>query len=86
MQNGLELARIASSTIFTLVNRVERDFVMTQTPIRVGIAGLGRSGWDIHAHLLAPLNAQFQVVAVVDADPARRAEAVDRFDCQAYEA
>lgn len=58
---------------------------MTQTPIRVGIAGLGRSGWDIHAHLLAPLNAEFQVVAVVDADPARREEAVERFDCQAYD-
>ena len=24
-------------------------------PIRVGIAGLGRSGWDIHARLLEPL-------------------------------
>ncbi len=59
---------------------------MSQTPIRVGIAGLGRSGWDIHAHLLAPLGSQFQVVAVVDADPARRQEAIDRFDCQAYDA
>ncbi|MBX3011288.1 MAG: Gfo/Idh/MocA family oxidoreductase [Caldilineaceae bacterium] len=58
---------------------------MTQTPIRVGIAGLGRSGWDIHAHLLEPLGSQFQVVAVVDADPARREEAVERFDCQAYD-
>ena len=58
---------------------------MTQTPIRVGIAGLGRSGWDIHAHLLAPLAAEFQVVAVVDADVARREEAIERFDCQAYD-
>ena len=58
---------------------------MTQTPIRVGIAGLGRSGWDIHAHLLAPLGVHFQVVAVVDADAARRAEAIERFDCQAYQ-
>ena len=58
---------------------------MTQTPIRVGIAGLGRSGWDIHAHLLAPMNEHFQVVAVVDADPARREEAIERFDCQAYD-
>ncbi len=52
--------------------------------IRVGIAGLGRSGWAIHAHLLAPLTGQFQIVAVVDEDPVRRAEAVDRFACRAY--
>jgi len=58
---------------------------MTQAPIRVGIAGLGRSGWDIHAQLLAPMNQHFQVVAVVDADPARREEAIERFDCQAYD-
>ncbi|HMN30862.1 MAG TPA: Gfo/Idh/MocA family oxidoreductase [Caldilineaceae bacterium] len=52
--------------------------------IRVGIAGLGRSGWDIHAKLLEPLAGEFQVVAVVDADDGRRQEAIDRFDCQAY--
>ena len=53
-------------------------------PIRVGIAGLGRSGWNIHAHLLEPLTDQFQVAAVVDADEGRRNEAIDRFDCMAY--
>lgn len=59
---------------------------MTQAqPIRVGIAGLGRSGWGIHARLLEPLHDNFQVVAVVDDDPARRNEAVERFDCMAYE-
>ena len=57
---------------------------MPDAPIRVGIAGLGRSGWAIHAHLLAPLTDQYQVVAVVDEDPTRRTEAVNRFDCQAY--
>lgn len=59
---------------------------MQTNQIRVGIAGLGRSGWDIHARLLEPLNAQYQVVAVVDADEQRRQEAIDRFDCQAYTA
>ena len=53
-------------------------------PIRVGIAGLGRSGWDIHARLLEPLAEHYTVTAVVDGDPARRDEAVDRFDCAAY--
>jgi predicted dehydrogenase len=55
------------------------------SPIRVGIAGLGRSGWGIHARLLDPLREKFQVVAVVDDDPSRREEAVERFDCMAYE-
>jgi len=57
---------------------------MTQEQIRVGIAGLGRSGWNIHAGLLAELTEQFAVVGVVDADAARRQEAIDRFGCQAY--
>ena len=57
---------------------------MNQEPIRVGIAGLGRSGWDIHARLLEPLGDSYQIAAVVDADETRRQEAIDRFDCQAY--
>jgi scyllo-inositol 2-dehydrogenase (NADP+) len=63
---------------------MNKETTMTQSQIRVGIAGLGRSGWDIHARLLAPLNDEYQVVAVVDADEKRRQEAIDRFDCQAY--
>lgn len=57
---------------------------MTDTPIRVGIAGLGRSGWAIHAHLLAPLTDTYRIAAVADEDPARRNEAVTRFHCNAY--
>ena len=34
--------------------------------IRVGIAGLGRSGWGIHARLLEPLGEMYQVAAVAD--------------------
>lgn len=56
-----------------------------EAPIRVGIAGLGRSGWAIHARLLTQLAEKYQVVAVVDGDPRRREEAVDQFDCQGYE-
>lgn len=58
---------------------------MSQEQIRVGIAGLGRSGWSIHARLVEALPDHFQVVAVVDADATRREEAIDRFDCQAYD-
>ena len=57
---------------------------MNTDQIRVGIAGLGRSGWDIHAALLEPLTEHYQIVAVVDADPVRQQEAVTRFACRAY--
>jgi predicted dehydrogenase len=53
-------------------------------PIRVGIAGLGRSGWDIHAKALAGIPAYFTVVAVCDPDEARQQEAQERFECQSY--
>lgn len=56
----------------------------SQTPINVGIAGLGRTGWNNHANALARLPEQFRVVAVCDPDPQRQAEAVERFDCLAY--
>lgn len=53
-------------------------------PVKVGIAGLGRSGWGIHARALAQLPDYFKVVAVADPDPARRQEAQEQFGCRAY--
>lgn len=53
--------------------------------IKVGIAGLGRSGWNIHADAIATMQSMFRVVAVVDSSPERLREAVDRFGCRAYE-
>ena len=55
-----------------------------QSPINVGIAGLGRTGWNNHANACAHLPEQFRVVAVCDPDPDRQAEAIERFDCLAY--
>ena len=43
--------------------------------IRVGVAGLGRSGWGIHVRLLRELQGKYRVAAVFDKDPARRREA-----------
>ena len=53
-------------------------------PVRVGISGLGRSGWGIHANVLPHLGEKFRVAAVCDPNPARQEEAIDRFDCLAY--
>ncbi len=55
------------------------------TPIRVGIAGLGRSGWDIHARTLGTLPDQFQIVAAMDLDATRRADATEKFGCRTYD-
>ena len=52
--------------------------------LRVGIAGLGRSGWNIHAKTFQGLSDLYQVVAVADADAERRSEAEKTFGCRAY--
>ncbi|MFL6145128.1 MAG: Gfo/Idh/MocA family protein [Labedaea sp.] len=51
-------------------------------PIGVGIAGLGRSGWDLHAKTLASLPHLYTVAGVTDPIAARCAEAADRFGCR----
>lgn len=53
--------------------------------LSVGIAGLGRSGWNIHAMALELLPEQFRVAAVMDLEAARRAEAEARFACRSYD-
>ncbi|MEM1098507.1 MAG: Gfo/Idh/MocA family oxidoreductase [Planctomycetota bacterium] len=53
-------------------------------PIRIGIAGLGRSGWNIHGQALATLTDRYQVVAAADGEAGRRDEAAQRFGCNAY--
>ena len=53
--------------------------------VGVGIAGLGRSGWAIHARLIEGLPDHVRVAAVYDPLAARREEAVARFACTAHE-
>lgn len=52
--------------------------------IKVGIAGLGRSGWDIHAKLIEPLSRQYEIIAAFDKLPERTMEAEKRFGCRIY--
>lgn len=58
----------------------------TDSIVRVGIAGLGRAGWNIHARTLEPSADKWQVVAVCDPDAGRQQEAAARFGCRAYSA
>ncbi|GIX05841.1 MAG: hypothetical protein KatS3mg115_0244 [Candidatus Poribacteria bacterium] len=58
---------------------------MGTDPVRVGIAGLGRAGWGLHALSLEQLPQQYRIVAVTDPESSRRQEAQERFGCRAYE-
>jgi len=52
--------------------------------VKVGIAGLGRSGWNIHAAIFENLHDKYTVVAVSDPIEERRQEAKEKFGCRAY--
>jgi len=56
---------------------------VTNSPFRVGILGLGRSGWSIHADTIAEHDG-FDVAAVADPVEERRREAEERFGCRSY--
>ena len=49
--------------IRTNILRLEND--MSEAPIRYGVVGLGRSGWNIHVKNLRPRD-DAQIVAVAD--------------------
>ena len=53
-------------------------------PIRVGIAGLGRSGWGLHVSTLESLRDKYRIVAVSDPSADRQAEAKSKLGCRSY--
>jgi len=52
--------------------------------VKVGIAGLGRSGWGIHAGVFEKCPNLYKVAAVFDPIDERLREAVGKFGCNAY--
>ncbi len=52
--------------------------------VKVGIVGLGRSGWGIHADAFAKRPNMYKVIAVSDPIGERCVEAVRKFGCKAY--
>ena len=52
--------------------------------VGVGIAGLGRAGWNLHALTLAAMPEQYHVVAVCDPQQTRLDEAQQRLGCRTY--
>jgi scyllo-inositol 2-dehydrogenase (NADP+) len=53
-------------------------------PIAVGIIGLGRSGWAIHARAIRELPDTYRLVAVHDPIATRMQEAVHDFECRVH--
>lgn len=57
---------------------------MAKKKNRIGVAGLGRIGWNFHCKTLAP-HPDFDLVAVQDLDAARRREAEASYGVTSYE-
>ncbi len=57
---------------------------MSDKVYRVGIAGQGRSGFDIHAAWLRKAAAQYKIVAVADNLSERREQAAKELGCRTY--
>jgi predicted dehydrogenase len=55
-----------------------------QSPIRVGLAGLGRAGWGMHCPELEKYPELFKLTAVCDPLRERRELAVNKYGCRAY--
>jgi predicted dehydrogenase len=53
-------------------------------PIRVGIVGLGRSGYYIHVECLRPMHEKFRIVAGCDLIEERAQKVADEFGARAY--
>ena len=58
--------------------------IVAQRILKVGIAGLGRSGYDIHTKFLRQAPERFKIVAAADPMPERRAELAKEFGCRVY--
>jgi len=57
---------------------------VAQRTLKVGIAGLGRSGYDIHTRFLRTAPERFKIVAAADPMAERRAEMTGEFGCRIY--
>lgn len=56
----------------------------TTRPLRIAIAGLGRSGWNIHAHALRDMRSMYTITAAMDPDAGRRSQAKADFGCAVF--
>lgn len=59
-------------------------YPLLDEPVKVGIAGLGRSGWGLHAKTVAELPAIYQVTGITDPIAERRSQACRTFGCPSY--
>ena len=58
---------------------------MAEKKIKVGIVGIGRAGWGMHAKELESFSSLFSVVAAIDTDASRVEKMKDRFKgCKPY--
>ena len=58
--------------------------MINNTPIRMGLVGLGRAGWGMHCNEIASRAEKFQIVAVCDLEKDRLKRAAERYGCRTY--
>ena len=58
--------------------------IISDVPIRVGIAGQGRSGYGIHAEWLKKAEGLYRITAVADQLEERRTDAEMEFGAKSY--
>jgi predicted dehydrogenase len=63
----------------------EQEQRMADHSVKVGIIGLGRSGWSIHAQAMKTMLGRFQVVAVTDANAERALQSAAELGCRRHE-
>jgi predicted dehydrogenase len=56
---------------------------MANTPVKVGILGLGRSGWGIHASMIKTIPEMYQIVTVYDLIESRLEQVATDLGCRA---
>lgn len=57
----------------------------SRSPIRVAVAGLGRSGWNIHTKTLREMPGDFRITAAMDPSADRRDQAASELGCRVCE-
>lgn len=62
--------------------QIEHRAAHNGAPLGIAIAGLGRSGWNIHARTLRAMPDRFRVVAAMDPDETRRDQAAAELGCR----
>ncbi|MEO8206227.1 MAG: Gfo/Idh/MocA family oxidoreductase, partial [Chthoniobacterales bacterium] len=73
-----------ANSVLSEVGSGKNGFRVKNKIVRVGIAGLGRSGWFNHVLTIEEIPEHFTVVAVTDPNAERCKEVSEKFKCRTH--